>query len=228
MHDAHDDPLRLPAPPPSPPRPALPIAAAIVPVIGAVVLWKVTGSPFALWFAALGPLMAGASFLDGLRTARRTKRRAVKDGARELGVLEGELDRRHEVERERAWRRTPDVAGYAAAPEEIWRVVPGREDVLVVGAGRAASGVRLDGDAHDDRSRALRRRSRMLDDVPITVPLAGGVAVAGPAIPAAAVVRALALQVCLAHAPGSVRLGDARATAAAAGDATLRDRKSVV
>ncbi|WP_431802517.1 FtsK/SpoIIIE domain-containing protein [Microbacterium sp. bgisy203] len=220
MHDAHDDPLRLPAPPPSPPRPALPIAAAIVPVIGAVVLWKVTGSPFALWFAALGPLMAGASFLDGLRTARRTKRRAAKDGARELGVLEGELDRRHDVERERAWRRTPDVAGYAAAPEEIWRVVPGREDVLVVGAGRAASGVRLDGEAHDDRSRALRRRSRMLDDVPITVPLAGGVAVAGPAIPAAAVVRALALQVCLAHAPGSVRLGDAGA--AAAGDATLR------
>jgi S-DNA-T family DNA segregation ATPase FtsK/SpoIIIE len=66
--DAHDPDdaasLSLPAAWTPPARPPLPIIAAIVPIIGAVVLWLVTGSMFALLFAALGPLIAVATVLD--------------------------------------------------------------------------------------------------------------------------------------------------------------------
>ncbi|PZU47881.1 MAG: cell division protein FtsK [Microbacterium sp.] len=206
MHDHADEPLRLPAAPAVPARPALPIAAAIVPVIGAVVLWRVTGSAYALWFAALGPLMAGAGLVDGWRTARGAKRRARREAAAEIKALDADVTRRHDDERRRAWRRTPDVAGYAEDPDEVWRVVPGREGALVVGRGSAASGIRVDGEAHDESARAVRRRARTIDDMPACVPLEGGVAVVGPAPLAAGVVRALAVQACLAHPPGRLRL----------------------
>ena len=82
MTDVVDEPLRLPPPPTLPGRPAVPLAAAIVPVVGALVLWRVTGSAYALWFAALGPLMAAAAFVDGLRTARGAPRGGVgEEGA---------------------------------------------------------------------------------------------------------------------------------------------------
>lgn len=215
MHDVIDEPLRLPPAPPPAARPSIPVAAALVPVIGAVVLWQVTGSTFALWFAALGPLMAVAGFADGVRTARRARRRAHREGAAVLVALAGEVEARHDIERARAWRRTPDVAGYASDTDEIWRVVPGRGDVVVVGRGAGASAIRVEGatgsDAGDDGRHAsavrdLRRRAQRIDGVPVTVPFAAGIAVCGPPVASAAVVRALALQVCLAHPPGSVRL----------------------
>lgn len=223
MHDDLDEPLRLPAAPPAPPRPALPVAAAIVPVVGAVVLWQLTGSPTALWFAALGPLMAIASFADGLRSARRAKRRARREAAGALVDLGREVEERHAEERRRAWRRTPDVAGYADDPDEIWRVVPGRADVIVVGRGAARSALRLDGDAQEADARAVRRRARTAGDMPVHVPLEAGIAVSGPPVLAAAVVRALVVQLCLAQAPGQVRLvGDAPALAGdGAGGAAL-------
>jgi len=208
MHAADaEEPLRLPAPPVAPGRPALPLAAAIVPVVGAVVLWLVTGSAYALWFAALGPLMAVAAFADGMRTARRAARRGRRESAASVRRLDDELDRRHVDERQRQWRRTPDVAGYARDADEIWRAVPGREAV-VVGCGDVVSSVRLDGEAHDEPTRELRRRARTAADMPVVVPLTAGIAVVGPPVVATAVVRALVLQLCLAQPPGRLRLLD--------------------
>ncbi len=206
MNDDVDEPLRLPPRPVPPPRPSLPVAAAIVPVVGAVVLWQLTGSPSALWFAALGPLMAAASFVDAVRSSRRSRRRARGKAATDLAQLAVDLEARHDDERRRAWHATPDVAGYADDPTEVWRVVPGRADVIVVGRGEGRSSVRLDGEAETAEARELRGRARMLAEMPITVPLSDGIAVAGPPVWAAAVVRALVLQVCLAHPPGQVRL----------------------
>ena len=71
-----DEPLELPAPWNPPSRPAVPILASVVPILGAVALWLVTGSLLSLWLAALGPLIAGATMLDGARGARRDRRRA--------------------------------------------------------------------------------------------------------------------------------------------------------
>lgn len=218
MHTADvDEPLRLPAAPTPAGRPALPLAAAIVPVVGAVVLWLVTGSAYALWFAALGPLMAVAAFADGVRTSRRSVRRARREVAASVRTLGDDLDRRQADERQRQWRRTPDVAGYARDADEVWRAVPGRGEVVVVGSGDATSTVRLDGEAHDDATRALRRRARTAPDMPVVVPLTAGIAVAGPPIAAAAVVRALVMQLCLALPPGGLRLLDEAPAPAPAG-----------
>lgn len=203
-----DEPLRLPTPPPATPRPPLPLLTAIVPVVGAVVLWRLTGSVFALWFAALGPLLAVASLLDGLRGARRSRRAAARDVAKALDRAGVALSHRHDRERRARWIRHPDVAGFARTGDDVWRAVPGRDETLVVGRGADASAVRVAGGDDAAGARELRRRARLLEDVPVTVPITAGIAVVGPAALAAAVVRALALQVCLSQPPGAVRILD--------------------
>lgn len=215
MHEVIDEPLRLPAPAPPPARPTLPIAAAIVPVVGAIVLWQLTGSAYALWFAALGPLMAGASFIDGVRGARRARRRDARAAERALVGIGIEVDERHDEERRRAWRRTPDVAGYADDSDEVWRVVPGRSDVIVVGRGVGVSAVRVEGDGAERGARELRQRARTIDGMPVLVPASAGIAVCGPAVWTAAVVRALVLQVGLTQPPGQVRMIEQSASDAA-------------
>ncbi|MDR2999231.1 MAG: cell division protein FtsK, partial [Microbacterium sp.] len=101
----------LPPSPAPPSRPSLPLLAAIVPVVAGVVLWAVTGSLFALCFAALGPLMLLASFLDGLRTRRRDRRRGEAETDAAWRRAEAELVELHARERADLWRRHPDAAG---------------------------------------------------------------------------------------------------------------------
>lgn len=204
--DSDDEPLRLPSAPTPPGRAPLPILTAIVPVVGALMLWRITGAVHALWFAALGPLVAVASFLDGLRSARRARARSRRDALSAHARLESEIARRHDAQRDRAWRRTPDVAMLCGDDAEVWRSVPGRDDALVVGRGEGPSGLRIEGEPADDAARSLRRRARRLDDAPVVVPLEAGVAVRGPVALATAVARALVLQICLVHAPGRVRI----------------------
>ena len=181
---------------------------AVVPVIGAVVLWAVTGSPYALLFAALGPLIAVASVADAARTSRRTAKKDAAAVVRELAVAEAEVARRHDEERKQRWATFPDASRFLARPESIWRAVPEREQMLVIGSGEDASTVRVSGGEGDDDATALRRTAGVIEDVPVLVPVGTGVAVIGPPVLAAAVVRALALNVLLCLAPGRVRLGD--------------------
>src|ERR1700710_1206677 len=70
-------PGRLPPPPlPAPPaRPGFPLAATLAPVIVSLGIWAVTGSAYSLLFAALGPVVALGSLLDGRRQRRRVARR---------------------------------------------------------------------------------------------------------------------------------------------------------
>ncbi|MDT3344569.1 FtsK/SpoIIIE domain-containing protein [Microbacterium aquilitoris] len=205
---APDDPLTLPRRPAPTPRPPLPLMTAVVPVIGAVVLWAVTGSAYALLFAALGPLIAVASVADAARTSRRTAKKDAAALRRELAQAEVEVARRHEDEREQRWATHPDVQRFLARPESIWRSVAEREAMLVVGSGDDASALRVTGGDGDDAATALRRSAGVLSDVPVPIPLTTGVAVIGPPRLAAAVTRALALQILLCLAPGRVRLGD--------------------
>jgi hypothetical protein len=115
VDDLDDEPLRLPPAPTPPARAPPPILTAIVPVVGALVLWRITGSVHSLWFAALGPLVAVASFVDGLRTARRARRRAgvrtsvrwrtwrmrSLGGTRRSGAARGGVPRRGDAVRRR-------------------------------------------------------------------------------------------------------------------------------
>ncbi|WJL95219.1 FtsK/SpoIIIE domain-containing protein [Microbacterium sp. ET2] len=186
-----------------PPRPPLPIVASTVPILGAGALWLVTGSVLALWLAALGPLIAIASIADAARTARRDRREAERVAARTRADVTRAVTSRHRRERERWWGVHPDVARLVGSDVEVWRTHRARGDTVVVGRGRIPSAVRVTGGRGDPRAGELRRRAAVLEDAPIAVPLDAGIAVIGPPLVSAAVARALALQACLLHPPGS-------------------------
>lgn len=188
------------------PRPPVPLVASVVPVVGAVVLWAVTGSVLALWLAALGPLIAVATVADAARGARSGRRRAVVEAAAARARVAAALTARHCDERARLEARHPDVAGFVVRAGEVWRAVPGRADALVVGTGDVASDVRIAGGEGDPDAEELRTRAARLGGAPVQIPLAAGVAVTGPPVLATAVVRGLVLQLCLALPPGELRV----------------------
>ncbi|MGO2097668.1 MAG: hypothetical protein ACTH2J_10860, partial [Candidatus Microbacterium stercoravium] len=135
------EPLELPDLPAAPARRPFPLVASIVPVIGAVVMWQVTGSVFMLWFAALGPFMAVASLVDGARGARRERRIAEREHAVACERVRQAVETRHAEERELRRATTPDAARAAAHDGWLWR----RQGPLVIGVGRAESLVRVTG-----------------------------------------------------------------------------------
>ncbi|MGF2948358.1 FtsK/SpoIIIE domain-containing protein [Microbacterium alcoholitolerans] len=195
----------LPAAPADPRRPPLPLLAAIVPVIAGIVLWLVTGSLFALCFAALGPLMLIASFLDGMRSRRKEARRSKLEVDAAWQRAEAERERLHLEEHAAAWRREPDVAACIAEPPLRGHTPLDRSTRVVIGRGRVPSRVRATG-GDDERSRSFRERTQQLDDAPISVELGGGVCVRAPAPIAAAVVRAMVAQLCLRFGPAQLGL----------------------
>jgi len=204
--DDTDTGLSLPPAWTPPARPPIPIVAATVPIVGAVVLWLVTGSMLALWLAALGPLIAVATVLDAGRSARGDRRRANTASATARDAVSAAIVRRHDTERRRRWARHPDVAAFLSRDGEIWRAVPGRGDALVVGAGDVPSALRVSGGDSDPEAVALRRRAARLPGAPVVVTATEGIAVTGGATVTAAVVRGLVLQLCLALPPGELRI----------------------
>ncbi|MCR2810118.1 MULTISPECIES: FtsK/SpoIIIE domain-containing protein [unclassified Microbacterium] len=200
------EPLELPAPWHPPARPGVPILASVIPVLGAVGLWAVTGSVLTLWFAALGPLIAGATMLDGIRGARRERRRAESRARSARARVASQIGQRHADERARRWARHPDVAAFLARDGEIWRPVPGRGHALVVGAGTDRSEVRVTGGGDDPESVQLRARAARLEHAPVVVAAASGIAIVGRPVLAGAVARALAIQLCMALPPGELRI----------------------
>ena len=182
------------------------MVAAVVPIVGAIGLWLVTGSILSLWLAALGPLIAVATLADAARSARRDRRRHHADATRVQAEVAQAVARRHDEERRRAWARYPDVASFLARDDEVWRRSTDRDDVLVIGEGEIASDVRISGGEGDARASALRARSSRLSHAPVIASLHAGVAVVGPAVIAAAVQRALVIQLCLALPPGDLAI----------------------
>lgn len=199
-----DEPLALPPAWSPPARPPLPIVAAVVPVVGAIGLWLVTGSMYTLWFAVLGPLIAAATLLDARRAARRDARRAAQEASRARHDVAAAVSARHEGERSQLWARHPDVARMFSREGEIWR--GGRVAAIVVGEGERPSAVRVTGGDGDQDAAALRRRAARVTGAPVAVPIDAGVVVVGGDVVAAAVQRALVLQLCLALAPGDLRV----------------------
>jgi len=68
------------------------------------------------------------------------------------------------------------------------------------------SEVQVTGGAGDPDAAALRSRAGRLRHAPVVLPLTAGIAVVGPSVVAEAVHRALVLQLCLAHAPGALKV----------------------
>jgi S-DNA-T family DNA segregation ATPase FtsK/SpoIIIE len=180
--------------------------SAVVPVVGAAVLWTITGSAAVLWFAALGPLVALAGMLDSRRGSRRTQRRTARELRTAVEAARLHLNGLHDEERRERWHRHPDVAAHVRAQGDIWRAMPGRRDLLVVGSGDGASTVEVVGGGDSAEVQRLRADAGRVRRVPVLVPRDAGIAVVGPRRLADAVIRAWVLQICLNDPPTQVSL----------------------
>lgn len=202
---ATDEPIRLPDPPADRSRHALPIAAAIVPVIGAFVMWTVTGSAFILWFAALGPLMLVAGIIDRGRTAKRERRRYQAMLVAAAADARAEIAERHAADRAERRAMHPDLARLCGDPAETWRPHVVRENTIVVGSGTVPCQIEIARGGDPGQSAQLRELAETLHDAPVVVP-ADGICVRGHPTVAHAVARALLLQLCILHPPESLRV----------------------
>lgn len=200
------EPLTLPAAPEGPKRQPIPVLAAVVPIAAGVVLWLITGSIFSLCFAALGPLMIGASLFDRIRHRRRAQRTAAEEQTQGWRRAEQDLAQRHRRELRELRSSYPDAASCVQDPPLRDLRVIDETTQIVVGSGARRSKLRVTGD-DSDRARAFREKASQVIDAPVLAPLGRGVCFRGPLPVAAAAARALVVQMCLRYSPSQLALG---------------------
>lgn len=198
-------PIILPPHPPEPAPAGFPVLAAAAPIVGAFVLWALTGSVISLAFAALGPLVAVASVLDARRQSRRIRRRGAAERAERLETVRSEIAERHAAERVAAWRHVPTARQLTTGGgASDWRdAVPG---TVTLGRGTVASGLRVDGTPVDAVDRELLERAGRLEHAPVVASADGGLGIVGPRPLARAAARALLVQLAHRCRPGLVEL----------------------
>ena len=201
-----DAPLTLPAPPAPRKRSAIPLAAAVVPILGGVGMYALTQSVIALMFAALGPIMLVATMMDAARGKRADERRYRKQIRRAVAEVTTQIDAQHATERDIRWHTHPDVARLAEREEEFWRVHPQREGTVVVGSGTMGLSLDVARGVEGEEAQKLRSYAMALQGAPLVLPLDGGICVRGEPLVAKAVLRALVVQACCTHAPDALRL----------------------
>ncbi len=219
--------LALPPLASPPPRPPFPYVATAAPVLVSIGIWAVTGSVYSLLFAALGPVVAVGSLMDGRRQRRRTAARDADRAVAALGRTQQHVLELQERERARLARAAPPLPelcrpGEAAArwsgAESI--VEGGGPRPLAVRLGRAqrpsvaivdgaAGAVEVDDELASTVRAALdelRRVAAALDDAPWLVDAHDGIGIAGPEPAARALARSIALQVAANRSPVATRI----------------------
>ncbi len=184
--------------------------AAIAPVVAAGVMWLVTGSVFALVFAALGPVTAVASWVDSRWGNRRLHRRESQRFATELGVTRATIAQVHASELAALDEVTPAasvlVERFGSDPYR-WSATLSSPLEVRVGRGTVPSALALDPipstrDSHLGKQlHALTWDAARLESAPVTVDPQLGIGVSGPLLMAHAAARALAVQLAWALSP---------------------------
>lgn len=194
------DSIALPPAIDPPRRGPIPFLAAIVPIGAGIALWLITGSLFALCFAALGPLMMIASLLDARRVRKRETRLATQRDEAAWARAERLLSAGHASERARLCTQAPDAAGCLHESPLRSGTVFSPATIVAIGRGQVRSNVRVSG-GEGSRAEAFRAKAAHIVDAPLAVPWGSGVCVRGPAVLAEAVARALIVQLCLRFGP---------------------------
>jgi S-DNA-T family DNA segregation ATPase FtsK/SpoIIIE len=203
-------PLRvvLPRPPqPSPPH-SFPFLATLAPVIASLALWSITSSPFALMFAALGPVIAIASVGDAGITSRRARRKENERFERDRAATRSAIDRIHARERRELESLAPGahhlVTSSSHDPEH-WRSVAGAPVPVRLGQGAVPSLIELPDDT-DDTLLDLCAAASSVPAAPVVVDARLGIGLCGPRPLAVAAARALVVQLAAALSPAVTRV----------------------
>jgi DNA segregation ATPase FtsK/SpoIIIE, S-DNA-T family len=191
--------VRIPGPPvvPELPRSGFPIVATAAPVVVSGILFAVTGSPFMLLMAALGPVIAVATFVDGRRQRRRSARAAA------TRTTAGILEARERVEAARAAELARLEKFTMLDPDWSATETP---LVLAVGRGAAPSGIDVGGAGGGDEPpdlALLRHEAATIPGAPLLRRVGPGLAVDGTPVAAAAVARTLALRTAARRSPAT-------------------------
>lgn len=213
MTTSAGDTLDLPRPPQQPAPYRFPAVAAVAPVVLAVIVFLVTASPFALAFAALGPVTAVAGYVDSRWSARRLRRDEARRFAADSDTTRRDIARRHEAERSALFEVTPDPARLldAGPPDpHRWRASAAAPIPVAIGIGTVASALRVDAPPastpptpQDSELRALVARARELRSAPVVVDARLGIGVCGPDALARAIARGVAVQLARAFSPAA-------------------------
>jgi S-DNA-T family DNA segregation ATPase FtsK/SpoIIIE len=225
--DAAPERLTLPLIAPPPPRAPFPFVATAAPVLVSVGIWAVTGSVYSLLFAALGPVVAVGSLLDGRRQRRRTARRDADREVAALGRLQQRVLEAQEHERVRLAALAPPLAELCLPNGLVARwsradLDGDAEDAaprpVLLGRTRRASAVLIDGgaashDLEDDLPDAVRaalgelnRAAAVLDDAPWLADARDGIGIAGSLPMARALARSVAVQLAASCSPQTTRI----------------------
>lgn len=171
-----------------------PLIASLAPLAAAGAIWLITGSLFALVFAALSPVVAVASLLDARRVSRRTRRRdAVAHGAA-IEVLRRQIDERLALLTHAAWQRVPAARSILDTDDDALRWAPPGHSEVSLGVGILPSGLVIDGADDSGEDAALSARAATLTDAPVSADAAAGIGIVGAPALALALARALLVQ----------------------------------
>ncbi len=202
--------LTLPTSPAPLPRTPFPLAATLAPVGVSLAIWVVTGSPYSLLFAALGPVVALGGLVDGRRQRRRSARREQAAALDALDRTSAKIRMIHQIERERCQTvaAAPSLEsaaaaldGGAAATEAPLPLVVGLADLPPIVA-LTDDGVQPDGTpAVRGAIAQVRREASVFSDAPWLADARAGIGVIAPPPLARAVARSLALQAAIRCSP---------------------------
>lgn len=167
-------------------------------------MWAVTQSPFALMFAALGPVVAVASLADARIQQRRKLRRERVRFATDLALATDAVHAAHVRELaalDDATPAGPAIAARTGHDPARWK--SSGADPLGVSLGRAAvpSALALEGAAEGDELAALTELASVLPGAPLVVDARAGIGLFGPGALPIAAARSIALQLAWALSP---------------------------
>ncbi|MFP7760778.1 FtsK/SpoIIIE domain-containing protein [Marisediminicola sp. LYQ85] len=191
-----------------------PVLATVAPVAGSLVIWSITSSPFALVFAALGPLVALASFADSRWSSARARRMDRARFALESELAREHIESAHDAERARLLAEHAPIHAVVTSerhddgawpPLDHFRPPPlddGRPGPLLVsvGAGIIRSTIKIETSAArrttgDPLIDELRRAAGSLERAPVVVDASAGIAILARPIVATAVARAIVARI---------------------------------
>jgi S-DNA-T family DNA segregation ATPase FtsK/SpoIIIE len=204
----------LPAPPSAPPRPRVPLAAAVLPLLLGMAIYAFSRSPLTLVFVAMSPLLALGSYVEGRVLGRGDFRRARVEWEDNLRHLVAEKRGANIAEALRRHQEARDLGALALASHRrdasLWERRPQDADFMNLRVGLAdmpASHRVALSEGGDRALRAIAESSleplEVLPRVPLSVAFAelGTIGIAGHGPDVRAVARWLVVQAACLHSP---------------------------
>ncbi|MCU1458991.1 MAG: cell division protein FtsK/SpoIIIE [Actinomycetia bacterium] len=210
------EPIRVPAPPETPPRRHLGWGVSLAPALIGLAAWVLTGSTMLLVFMALSPVIGVWTFVEDGRRGHRRFRSERQAFLARLDAAAARLAAARAVELHARRGAHPDLVVLAERARNsrpgLWDRRPADADFLELRIGTAASVARSEATLADHGDPELRMLAAdrlgpvTLPAVPIAVRLntEGPVALSGATADVAATARALLLQVATRHSPRDV------------------------